>query len=182
MNVVVLVILSLLALCAAADETEDPMPVSKEAVLAITRCHPGDPVLIHVTPIPENAARLQGWFTTTNDMLNLRDLSMLPSGLNRLDLRTVCRGLTGEVSSVVIDLQRPPPPPKVSSRRVRKVPAPSPVPTRFSTASNGPPPFPPIPPGMAGMLPLPGSPTNKISYHDQAMMKAYFSKQGRRSE
>lgn len=183
MKAIALVVLAILALYAAADETEEePKPVSKDVGLQINHCHPGDSAFITVIPIPENDVRCGGMFNTTNTILTLDDLSMLPSGLNRLQIRSVCRGLTGEVSSVVIDLQRPPPPPKLSIRKVRRVAPASPVPTRFNTTSNTSPPMPPLPPGMAGMLPLPGGATNRISYKDQVMMKAYFSKPGRRSQ
>jgi hypothetical protein len=185
----ILVVLALVAVVAAADETdEEPKPVSKEVGLALAHCHPGDTALIHVIPIPENEVRRQGWFSTTNDLMTMGDFSMLPSGLNRLEIRPVCRGLTGEVSTVVIDLKRPPPPIKVGSRRVRPpVSTNSIVPTRFNASSTPDPiPLPPMPPGMASSLPLPdeqhGASTNKMSYRDMQIMKNYYAKQGRRSQ
>lgn len=180
---VLLAVLVVMAVISAADETEEePKPVSADLGLRIYHCHPGDRAVIHVMPIPENDARVQGWFSTTNEVLSLWDLSMLPSGLNRLEVQPVCRGLTGEVRTVVIDLQRPPPPVKIESVRIRRPKAPSPVPTRMTHETNEAPQFPPIPPGMAGLLPLPDAATNRISYHDQQLMKAYYSKPGRRNQ
>lgn len=190
MKMLILVVLALVAVVAAADDTEtdeEPKPVSKEVGLAIAHCHPGDLALIHVIPIPENETRRQGWFSTTNDLLAMGDFSMLPSGLNRLEIRPVCRGLTGEVSTVVIDLKRPPPPVKVASRRVRTpVSTNSPVPIRMAADQTPSIPMPPMPAGMAGALPLPdeqhGASTNKMSYRDMQIMKNYYAKQGRRSQ
>lgn len=181
MKIIILLVLAVVAAVSAADETdeEDPKPVSKEVGLALNHCHPGDPAHITVIPIPENEVRRGGFFTTTNNLLSLRDLSMLPSGLNRLEIRSICRGLTGEVQNVVIDLQRPPPPPKVTSRRVPRAVT-NHVPVR-AVVTNAPP-LPPLPPGMAGAMPLPNAETNKVSYKDSQLMKNYYAKQGRRSQ
>lgn len=169
---IALVILLVLAAIAFADETEEePIPVTMEEGFSLTHCHPGDAAQIKVIPIPMNAVRVRGWFTTTNSILTLKDLSMLPSGLNRLEVQSICRGMTGEVTSVVIDLQRPPPPPKVARARVIK---PSAVPIR-----TGPPewpPLPPMPPGMAQMMPLPNAETNIMSYKDSVLMREYYSR------
>lgn len=180
-SLVILAVLAVLALLSAADETEeDPRPVSGEVGLAIIHCHPGDRAVIHVIPIPENDSRRGGWFSTTNDVLNLEDLSMLPSGLNRLEIRSVCRGLTGAVATATIDLRRPPPPVKLASARARKRGSTnSPVPLRMDLART---PLPPMPPGMAERMPLPDGETNRMSYKDSQLMKAYYSKPGRRNQ
>jgi hypothetical protein len=161
--------------------TDPVRPVSNSVGLSINHCHPGDRAVIHVIPIPENDVRLGGWFSTTNDVLKMDELSMLPSGLNRLEVWPVCRGLTGEVSHVVIDLQRPPPAIKFGTVRVNKPASTnSPVPLRMAakTAREWPP-MPPLPPGMAGMMPLPDAETNRVSYKDSQLMKVYFSRQRR---
>lgn len=184
MRMILLVVLAVMAICAFADDTEDPMPVSADLGLAIGHCHPGDRAVIRVIPIPENDSRLGGWFSTTNDVLAMKDLSMLPSGLNRLEIRPVCRGLTGEVRTAVIDLQRPPPPVKLAVVRVKRPAGTnSPVPTRMTAARGREwPPLPPMPPGMAEKMPLPDAETNRVSYKDSQLMKAYYSKPGRRNQ
>lgn len=155
----------------AGEDSEEPMPVTSEAGFSISHCHPGDYANIHVIPIPINEVRHGGRFSTTNAILTLKDLSMLPSGLNRLEVQSVCRGMTGEVTSVVIDIQRPPPPPKIQRAVLLK---PSAVPIR-----SGPPewpPLPPMPPGMAAAMPLPNAETNKMSYKDSVLMREYYSR------
>lgn len=179
MKVIILLVLVALAAVAGADDTEeDPTPVTKDAGLRLTHCHPGDVAWIHVIPLPENENRRGGWFQTTNTVLTLGDCSMLPEGLNRLEVRSICRGMTGEVSTAVIDVQRPPPPPKLGRAKIRRAHTNS-VPVRFASAPERPP-FPPTPPGM--VMPLPDGATNKISYHDQQLMQNYYSKLGRRSQ
>lgn len=163
--------LALLFVCAALAEDE-PLEITKDAALSIQHCHAGDKAVIHVVPIPINARRAEGWMITTNAVLGLPELSMLPEGLIRLEIQTVCRGLTGEVGRVVIDLRRPPPPPAVSRVGVQK---PSAVPLRFGAV-----PAPPLPPGLA--LALPGAETNRMSYEDAQLMRRYYSKTGRRSQ
>jgi hypothetical protein len=178
MRTLLLLVLAAIAMVACADDTDDEQPRRVSARMGITleSCHPGvDEVLIHVIPIPENDVRRGGWFKTTNTALFLKDFSMLPSGLNRLETQAICRGLTGEVRSIVIDLQRPPPPVKVASVRA-PANTNSPVPVRFAAR---PPQIqsPPLPPGM--VMPLPDAETNRMSYKDSQLMKAYYSRDRR---
>jgi hypothetical protein len=174
MKLAILLVLAAIALISWGDEADDePRPVSSDLALALSPCHPGDRAVIHVIPIPANDRRSEGGFSTTNNVLTLRDFSMLPDGLNRLEVRRVCRGLTGEVSKVVIDLRRPPAPVKFGTVRVKK---PSPVPLRAART----PPAPPLPPGLVPALP--DAQTNRMSYQDSQLMKAYYSKPGRRNQ
>lgn len=179
LRTILLLVLAAIAMVAIADDTDEEQPRRVSARMGITleSCHPGvDEVLIHVIPIPENDVRRGGWFRTTNTVLFLKDLSMLPAGLNRLEAQPVCRGLTGEVHSFVIDLMRPPPPIKVGSKRAPENTN-SPVPVRFAHRPVIQ--LPPLPPGMAGMMPLPDAETNRVSYHDQELMRRYYSRQKR---
>jgi hypothetical protein len=175
MRIAILVVLAVLAMVAAADDVEEePREVTDKIGVTLESCHPGvDEVLVHVIPIPENATRLSGWFKTTNTVLFLKDLSMLPSGLNRLEVQSICRGLTGEVQSAVIDLKRPPPRPKIGSRRA-PAHTNSLVPVRLT---HPPIPLPPIPPGM--VMPLPNAETNRVSYQDKELMRRYHARQRR---
>lgn len=172
MNFAILVILAVLAVCAAADETEEePVPISEVSGLEIISFCPGDEALVRVIPIPTNAARVGGLLITTNSVLTLNELSMLPPGLNRLEIQTIRNGLTGAVTSVVVDIQIPPPAPMVVPRllNVRKS-----GPLKLAGES---PPLPPMPPSF--VPPLPNASTNKISYHDAQLMKNYYSRRRR---
>lgn len=174
MRALILIILAILAIAATADETEEDVKVIKGDIgIDISKCHPGHETLVHVIPIPINDRRAEGWFKTTNSVLSLRDLSMLPDGLNRIEFQNVCRGSTGELSSAVFDLQRPPPPPKVVVKLIRPKRTNSSVPLRFSAPSQ--PMMPPMPPGMAQHMPLPDAETNKMSYKDSWLMRQYYS-------
>lgn len=147
-------------------DEEFPKGITEEIGLVLEHCHSDDSATIHVTPIPKNQQRVEGTFTTTNTLLTLRDLSMLPDGLNRLDIRTVCRGLTSAPSTMVIDLQRPPPKPRIGRRMLSAA-------TNQVSA-------PPIPPGI--FLALPGGATNHGTYQDLELMKRYFEGNKRRSQ
>lgn len=176
MKVIILLVLAALALVAGADDTEDdPTPITKDEGLKLTHRHPGDIAWIHVTPIPENARRVGGWLQTTNTILTLGDCSMFPEGLNRLEVRTISRGMTGEVATALVDVQRPPPAPKLSRAKIRRS-ATNSVPVRLAAQ----PPAPPLPPGF--VPPLPGGATDRVSYHDFQLMQKYYSKTGRRNQ
>lgn len=169
MKIIVLMVLAILTLLSLADETEEePKAITKDIGLTIEHCHPGDEATVHVIPIPKNPRRVEGWFNTTNSLISLSDLSMLPTGLNRLEIRTICRGMTSEVYSAVFDLQRPPPKPRVGRKLIHE-----------DTNNIS---MPPMPPGMAMTLPLPGGETNHGTYKDLTMMKRYFETNKRRSQ
>lgn len=106
--------------------------ISPDSGIAISHCHPGHFVSIHVY------GQTEGWFKTTNDFLTLKDLSMIPDGTNLFEIRSICRGMTSEVSVVQFNLQRPPPKPRIEKRRVRpyRIPAP-PIPSQLVMALPG---------------------------------------------
>lgn len=106
--------------------------------LSIHACHADDSVMVEVAPV--NTNRLGGLFVTTNRVLRLRDLSMIPSGTNVFKMRTICAGSTGDVREVTVVLRRPPPMPNV-----------------WLVVDA----LPPLPPGM--ILPLPNA-THHASY------------------
>jgi len=147
---------------------EEVLVISTNSAISIARDHPGDLFVLHFVPIPMNESRVGGWMITTNSVLKFSDLSMVPDGLVRLEVQTVSRGMTSEVSSAVYDVRRAPRKPRLG--RI------------FSGTPTNQPPSPPLPPGLASLMPLPGAETNKISYQDQQLMNAYFAKTGRRSQ
>lgn len=153
MRTFVLVVLALLALCAAADETEDEIPktITKDIGLGIEICQPDGLVEIHVVPIPRTERRVEGWFNTTNTLLTLTNaaMSMIPSGLVKFEMRSICQGQTGETSVVYLDIVRPPPKVKVSRRLLSK-------------GTNEP--VPPLPPGLVPALPDGNDPFQGYSY------------------
>lgn len=141
MRLVILVILVAIAIVCAADETDDEAPklVTGDIGIEFEMCHPGDEVTIHVVPIPQNEHRREGWFKTSHALLTLGDLTMLPDGTNKFEVRTICRGQTSEVSVAFYNLQRPPPKPKIRRRSLTK--------TNLVLQ------FPPMPPGLIPALP-----------------------------
>lgn len=106
--------------------------------LTIHACHDDDAVMVEVQPLNPN--RVGGIFLTTNRVLRLRDLSMLPSGTNLLKMRTICAGSTSDVREATVVLRRPVPMP------------------RIGVMTDA---LPPMPPGF--VMPLPNS-TNHASY------------------
>lgn len=123
-------------------------PITADIGIAIEHCHPGDRALIHVEPLHPSPKAVEGWFQTTNALLTLRNLTMVPDGTNIMEIRTVCRGMTSEVSTVMFEIRRTPPAPRVSLRNAN----PKPIP------------IPPLPNGAA--MPLPSVPLRNQSYDD----------------
>ncbi len=160
-----LISLALAAVAIASEMEDDPKPVTAQIGISLKHCHPGDKAVIHVVPIPKNSHRKEGWFTTTNSVLLLDDLSMIPEGVVRFDIQSVCRGMTSQVRVAYFDLQRPPPPPVVD----------------LVIIDDGP--IPPLPPGVVMTnMPLPDASIDFGSYKDLQLMKQYFQKTGRRSQ
>lgn len=123
-------------------------PITPDAGIAIEKCHPGDRALVHVEPLYPSAQAVEGWFETTNAMLTLRDLTMVSAGTNLMEFRTVCRGMTSDVVTVMFEIRRAPTAPRISRRRAHPM-APQP---------------PPLPAGMAPALP--GGTNQASSYAD----------------
>lgn len=108
-------------------------PITETDGIDIRHCHADDRAAIEVQPVHPSPNRVGGWFTTTNQTLFLRDLSMIPSGTNIMRVRTVCRGSTGEVSEVRFVINRAVPAPRIGIVRL--------------------PPTLPLPPGFVPALP-----------------------------
>lgn len=130
-----LILLTGLPLLAAEDKIGT---ISKDIGLQIDYCHPGDVAIVKLTPLDPAFAMSSGWFTTTNAIVCWQDLSMMPEGTNRMEIRTICRGATSEVRVVTFKLERPPSAPKVRYLRL---------------IVGAPTPGPPVPPGMIVALP-----------------------------
>lgn len=151
MKIIALIIVILIGIISLADSTDEEelkkkspiFPLTPEIGIELSLCHEHDKAMIHVIPIPLATNRNEGWFTTTNKTIKLSDLSMLPDGTNRLDIQTICRGKTSEVTSILFDLQRPPPAPVIS--------------LVWNEGTNKPI-YPPAVPGM--VLPLPNGSIN----------------------
>lgn len=101
--------------------------ISPDSGLRIYKCHDGDEALIHIHPLT-NKTNLGGSFRHTREFLSLDDLSMAPSGVNKLDIQTICAGATSEVRSVTVNIIRPIPAPIVKPARAN-LPAIPPPPT-----------------------------------------------------
>ncbi len=80
--------------------------------LEIRHCHADDRAMIEV--VPANSNRYGGMFVTTNAILRLADLSMIPTGTNVFRIRTICAGATSEVQEITVVLRRPIPAPRMA--------------------------------------------------------------------
>lgn len=106
-------LLLVLSICAA--DMVDIGVVSETEGIAIRGCHPGDRVLVEVTPEHPGPTRVGGMFVTTNLLLTLNDgpMTMAPTGTNVARIRTICGGVTGAVREVRFVIRRPVPAPLV---------------------------------------------------------------------
>lgn len=82
--------------------------------IEIAHCHAGDPARIHVVPVHPETNRVGGWWTTTNCVIRLRDLSMIPNGTNVMEIRTLCNLSTSQPVFVRFIILRTPKPPRVA--------------------------------------------------------------------
>lgn len=130
------IILFVLSVCAA--DIIDVGVVTKEEGIAIRGCHPGDRVLVEVSPAHPDAYHVGGMFVTTNELLTLEHpcMSMVPNGTNLARLRTICAGVTSEVREVRFVIRRPVAAPRVGRGR------------KFDSLAT-----PPLPSGLALALP-----------------------------
>lgn len=134
-------------------DAQDLGLISESSAIEIKHCHDGDAAAIHVI------GKTEGWFKTTNSVLALKDLSMIPDGTNTFEIQSLCEGRTGAVRVVSFNLKRPPPAPKVLRRSL----------VRFDS------PPPPIPPGL--VMALPGG-TN-VTYADHRARLERAGREGR---
>lgn len=123
-----------------AAEPIDIGEITETEGIAIQHCHAGDRANIVIEPVHPDARHVGGQFSTTNQLLVLKPLSMLSSGTNIAHISTVCAGFTSEVSTVRFVIRRPIEAPKVRRGRV-----PPPIPD------------PPMPFAVNAAFPLPKS-------------------------
>jgi hypothetical protein len=155
----------LFMLSALAADVIDIGVVTDTEGLAIRYCHDGDQAMVEVTPERPGRNRASGIFLTTNELITLRSpvMSMIPSGTNTAAIRTICAGVTSEVSLVRFVVRRPLPAPRVGrSRSKESIP------------------MPPLPGPLVATLPLAG--TNDTYDDFQKRLEKSRTEGRRRSE
>lgn len=139
----------LICLTLSAAETVDIGVVTEDAGIGIVKCHAEDHALVEIVPLDPAPHRVGGFFTTTNRLLVMSDLTMTPTGTNLAKIQMVCSGSTSPVKTVQFTIRRPIPPPRV--KRAHKI------------VDDGI--TPPVPGGMA--IPLPGGVSEDYSERRQ---------------